>query len=445
MAEGRRKEGELELSTAQPFSLDLVFVRAHASLPSLPTTSTSKARMLRGLLDLSTSAKGAGIIFKTGLRLQQADLLGTSSPSFTSQPRTDPAHVVLASAPSSTTTSQPSSSTHTPTPSTPGFVLDLRPTAEYRTARGLPSSDLPPPQPIITLDPTPPIDLPPPTSTPSHSPLAPSQSKISLETFSSPPQQSSSSPSSLFDLGPPSAPSPSQAHPISFQPLSAEPLSSTSPSLPLETVVPTLDALGNVTGWVEQEDRLNEVSSLSLDSRSSRSRDEPDLVFFHQVPVTLKPSRIPSSRIGRLFHYGSQLLCFNSFFDLSTRTSLTSLPLPSGLATSLSFGAASEAIRRTTSSSSEPQGSLLLSEGNIKRLVEKLGQMRGAALKLGQFMSIQDSGSLPPELEKVLSRVQAGADYMPDWQMSVSQITSLFPSLLIEAELVSRFLPLFLY
>ena len=53
----------------------------------------------------------------------------------------------------------------------------------------------------------------------------------------------------------------------------------------------------------------------------------------------------------------------------------------------------------------------------MNRLVDKLGQMRGAALKLGQFLSIQESGALPRELEEVLRRVQAGADYMPDEQM----------------------------
>jgi aarF domain-containing kinase len=53
----------------------------------------------------------------------------------------------------------------------------------------------------------------------------------------------------------------------------------------------------------------------------------------------------------------------------------------------------------------------------LNRLVDKLGQMRGAALKLGQFLSIQESGALPRELEEVLRRVQAGADYMPDEQM----------------------------
>ena len=31
----------------------------------------------------------------------------------------------------------------------------------------------------------------------------------------------------------------------------------------------------------------------------------------------------------------------------------------------------------------------MLTEGNVKRLVSKLTQMSGAALKLGQFMSIQ--------------------------------------------------------
>ncbi len=61
-----------------------------------------------------------------------------------------------------------------------------------------------------------------------------------------------------------------------------------------------------------------------------------------------------------------------------------------GLAASLGYGAASELLRRSTHSSDENStGSLMLTEGNIKRLVSKLTQMRGAALKLGQFMSIQ--------------------------------------------------------
>jgi aarF domain-containing kinase len=59
-----------------------------------------------------------------------------------------------------------------------------------------------------------------------------------------------------------------------------------------------------------------------------------------------------------------------------------------GLAASLGYGAASEILRRT-GSGSQDSSSVMMTEANIKRLVMKLSQMRGAALKLGQFMSIQ--------------------------------------------------------
>ena len=87
----------------------------------------------------------------------------------------------------------------------------------------------------------------------------------------------------------------------------------------------------------------------------------------------------------------------------------------------------------------------MLSEGNVKRLVAKLTKMRGAALKLGQFLSIQglafhpvdlfvrsscwfiaDTHVLPPEIESIFRRVQDSAHYMPDWQMEVSS-----PSILV--------------
>lgn len=65
------------------------------------------------------------------------------------------------------------------------------------------------------------------------------------------------------------------------------------------------------------------------------------------------------------------------------------------LAASLSLGAASESFRRSTGS--DPgKGSVFMSDANVRRLVASLGKMRGAALKLGQFMSIQ--GELPEAL-----------------------------------------------
>ncbi|KZP27949.1 ABC1-domain-containing protein [Athelia psychrophila] len=120
----------------------------------------------------------------------------------------------------------------------------------------------------------------------------------------------------------------------------------------------------------------------------------------------LRSSTVPSSRIGRLFHYG-------------------------GLAASMSYGAASEILRRSTTSSDGDvanTGSVMMTEANIKRLVAKLSQMRGAALKLGQFMSIQDTHLLPPEVDKIFRRVQDSAHYMPEWQMERVLAATLGPS-----------------
>lgn len=77
-----------------------------------------------------------------------------------------------------------------------------------------------------------------------------------------------------------------------------------------------------------------------------------------------------------------------------------------------------------------------MTEANLTRLVSKLTRMRGAALKVGQFLSIQgicnrhlpqtsfdshlaDTHVLPPELDRVFRGVQDSAHYMPNWQMEV--------------------------
>lgn len=58
----------------------------------------------------------------------------------------------------------------------------------------------------------------------------------------------------------------------------------------------------------------------------------------------------------------------------------------------MAFGAAGEGLRRAISSDSAREGSLILSGGNMERLVAKLSKMRGAALKVGQMMSFQGQG-----------------------------------------------------
>ncbi|CAG8896490.1 unnamed protein product [Penicillium egyptiacum] len=105
-----------------------------------------------------------------------------------------------------------------------------------------------------------------------------------------------------------------------------------------------------------------------------------------QQAYQMLESRVPSSRLGRLWQYG-------------------------GLATSMAFGAVGETLRRATGS--QDNGSIMFSPGNMERMVAKLSKMRGAALKLGQMLSIQDSNMLPESIQQVLQRVQDRADYMP--------------------------------
>lgn len=112
----------------------------------------------------------------------------------------------------------------------------------------------------------------------------------------------------------------------------------------------------------------------------------------------LRESKVPSSRLGRIWNY-------------------------SGLAAGMFAGAMSEGFSRAVGRGG--QGSMMLSPANMERLVAKLSKMRGAALKLGQLMSFQDSKMLPAPIQEVLQRVQDRADYMPSWQRNRVLATNL--------------------
>nr|XP_046170749.1 atypical kinase COQ8B, mitochondrial-like isoform X2 [Oncorhynchus gorbuscha] len=60
----------------------------------------------------------------------------------------------------------------------------------------------------------------------------------------------------------------------------------------------------------------------------------------------------------------------------------------------------------------------LLSEANAERIVDTLCKVRGAALKIGQMLSIQDNSFINPQLQKIFERVRQSADFMPAWQMN---------------------------
>ena len=126
-------------------------------------------------------------------------------------------------------------------------------------------------------------------------------------------------------------------------------------------------------------------------SPSTSQTLEPNPLRSHSHTYTLRESRVPSSRLSRLWSYG-------------------------GLAAGMLGGALTETVSRTFGNSKDDSGSVVLSSANTKRLVAKLSRMRGAALKIGQMMSFQDAKMLPPAIQEVLQRVQDRADYMPSWQ-----------------------------
>lgn len=104
---------------------------------------------------------------------------------------------------------------------------------------------------------------------------------------------------------------------------------------------------------------------------------------------------VPSSRIGRAWGFAS---------------------LGAGLAWGTVGG-------WMTSSSSTTGGSAVASDANADRLAATLCRMRGAALKMGQMLSIQDEALLPPALARALAQVRQGADAMPNYQL-VRQLES---------------------
>lgn len=56
---------------------------------------------------------------------------------------------------------------------------------------------------------------------------------------------------------------------------------------------------------------------------------------------------------------------------------------------------------------------LLLTPANARRVADQLAQLRGAAMKVGQLLSMDAGELLPPELAEILSRLRADAMPMP--------------------------------
>ncbi|MEP0191191.1 MAG: AarF/ABC1/UbiB kinase family protein [Erythrobacter sp.] len=87
------------------------------------------------------------------------------------------------------------------------------------------------------------------------------------------------------------------------------------------------------------------------------------------------------------------------------------------LVTGVAGGMAAEGARRLTSGQSLSAKDLILTPGNVKRMTKRLSHLRGAAMKMGQMISMDSGDFLPPELSEILASLRDQANFMPAKQL----------------------------
>jgi predicted unusual protein kinase regulating ubiquinone biosynthesis (AarF/ABC1/UbiB family) len=109
---------------------------------------------------------------------------------------------------------------------------------------------------------------------------------------------------------------------------------------------------------------------------------------------TPRPLAVPSGRLARVGRLGT---------------------MTAGIAS----GAALQGVRRYASGERPEWRDLLLTPANIRRVADELARMRGAAMKVGQLISMDTGDVLPPELSQIMARLRASADFMPPRQLRI--------------------------
>ncbi len=80
-------------------------------------------------------------------------------------------------------------------------------------------------------------------------------------------------------------------------------------------------------------------------------------------------------------------------------------------------GVVAEGARRLASGERPQLRDLLLTPANATRIADQLAHLRGAAMKLGQMISMDAGDMLPPELTQILARLRDNAHHMPPAQL----------------------------
>ncbi|WP_051435633.1 ABC1 kinase family protein [Shewanella fidelis] len=103
-------------------------------------------------------------------------------------------------------------------------------------------------------------------------------------------------------------------------------------------------------------------------------------------------AKVPASRLSRLSSLG-------------------------GLASRVAGNVLFEGAKKLSQGQSPKLQELVLTPKNITQVAEKLSQMRGAAMKVGQMLSMDSGELMPKELSELLSKLRSEAKVMPHKQL----------------------------
>ncbi|XP_043785537.1 atypical kinase COQ8B, mitochondrial isoform X2 [Apis laboriosa] len=138
------------------------------------------------------------------------------------------------------------------------------------------------------------------------------------------------------------------------------------------------------------------IENTKITSNNSQVKLKPSVRPKKTLSPNAKAQKVPATRLQRMMSFGT-------------------------LGIGLGVGTVAEYTRRTFGLKKQSLGNtfdtLFLTKANAERIVSTLCKVRGAALKIGQILSIQDETIINPELQKVFERVRQSADFMPTWQV----------------------------
>ncbi|WP_239017330.1 ABC1 kinase family protein [Seongchinamella sediminis] len=87
------------------------------------------------------------------------------------------------------------------------------------------------------------------------------------------------------------------------------------------------------------------------------------------------------------------------------------------MASGVAGGMLAEGTRQIRAGKRPRARDMLLTPANARRVADQLATMRGAAMKVGQILSMDTGDFLPRELADILARLRADARYMPPGQL----------------------------